>query len=174
MVWLRRSQIEALNNLDQLLFRVGRQHTVTVSDLFTPEQGSISGEQNPLLGNGDLDQGFVVAAPLTLTSPKGRGAEVIVLIGRIEAEQTQVAGQLAKMSIEDETNLSQWVWAQPNEWSDVERFEDRIDADPITIPHDVRETHRVTFHQNQIDFGGRHTERFDHFLDRKLMLENMS
>src|SRR5213594_3082662 len=111
MVWLRRSQIEALNNLDQLLFRVGRQHTVTVSDLLTVEQGPISGEQNPLLGNGDLDQDFVVAAPLTLTSLKGRGAEVIVLIGRIKAEQTQVGGQLAQMSIEHETNHSQWLWA---------------------------------------------------------------
>src|SRR5438093_574779 len=164
MVWLRRSQIEALNNLDQLLFRVGRQHTVTVSDLFTPEQGSISGEENPPLGNGDLDQDFVVAAPLTLTSPKGRGAEVIVLIGRIEAEQPQVGGQLAKMSIEDETKLSQWVCAQPNEWCDVKRLEDGIDADAITVMHEVREIHRVTVDQNQIDFGRRHAERFDHFL----------
>src|SRR3989442_1016396 len=77
------------------------------------------------------------------------------------------------MIIEHEANISQRAGSEPNKRCDVKSFENRINTDEVAVTDDVREIYRLTFHQNEIDLGMRHAQRFDHVLDRNRVLERI-
>jgi hypothetical protein len=75
------------------------------------------------------------------------------------------------MDIEREAAGAQRPGPDPNNRLDIERFEHGIDADVVPVPDDMGEIHRLAVDQDQIDFGVRHPEPFDHVLDGRAPLE---
>src|SRR5438093_13785251 len=77
------------------------------------------------------------------------------------------------MIIENEANLSQRPCPQSDERCYIQRLENGIDTNPVTVTDYVREIYRLTAHEYSINLGVRHAQRFDHVLDRNTMFERM-
>lgn len=57
---------------------------------------------------------------------------IIVPIERIETDQSQVVCKFAKMDIEDEARLAQWLGTQAGHGLDIEPLEHRVHSDVLT------------------------------------------
>jgi hypothetical protein len=70
------------------------------------------------------------------------------------------------MPIRQETNDAKRFGAKADQGLHVERFEARIDADPVARLEPTREVHGLSVDENQLHFRVGDAERLDHMLDR--------
>ena len=150
--WLEAlEKVEALDNLDQLLSRHRRPQPVAKNHCVPFEEASIPRQKNPSFSTGDVRQ-LAIAA--------------VVPIQRIEAGQAQVGGEPPQVCVQHETRLIDGPWPDPRERRDVDRFENRIHADPIPIFHDVGNVDRAASDQDEVDFRVGNAECLDEVLHR--------
>ncbi len=69
------------------------------------------------------------------------------------------------MHIEHEPRIAKRLRTQSRQPGDIERLEDRVDADPVAVLNPVGEIHRLAVHQNEIDLDVGHAEGLDAVLD---------
>ena len=62
------------------------------------------------------------------------------------------AASLPRCDVEHETRIAQRRRPDAQRRSDVERFEDRVNGDAVSIRDDIRESDRHAIHHNQLDF----------------------
>ena len=151
-------QLEAIEHLAKLPARIGGMQERTVGEGRALEQADVAAQHDAMLG-ARYRQQFIVA--------------IVVAIEAIEAEQTKISRQPAQMDVEDEARLAQRAWPQSAGVGEVEALEHRIDRDPFAAAKLVRERHRNTINEDQVDLGMRHAQGFDPVLHRWRALEGM-
>ncbi len=77
------------------------------------------------------------------------------------------------MHIKDKAGLTQRLWSQAHQWTNVQRLEYRVDANPVAVLHQVGEVHRLAVDQDQINLGVGHAQGFDHILDGGTQLKGV-
>ena len=89
----------------------------------------------------------------------------------VEAEQAKIASEPAEMRIRSEPRLAEWLGTYARNRSDVERFEHRVDRDPIAIADAIREIDRLGVDDHEIHFGMWNACRLDHVLHGDFPIE---
>jgi hypothetical protein len=80
-------------------------------------------------------------------------------------------GKLSEVNIKDEAGLSQRSRVDLLDGGNVERFENRIEADLVAIPHCVREVYRNAVDEYEIDLRLRDSEQLERLANRGLFGE---
>src|ERR1043165_10097628 len=70
------------------------------------------------------------------------------------------------MRVRHEASRAQRLGAHAQDRLDIEGFERRVNADPISVAQAVSESDRASVREDQLDLGVRDAERFDRVLHR--------
>jgi len=149
----RARQVEARDDLAELIERSFWSHVAAVSDDPMHEEASIAGQHDPA---------FLHAQARHLLVLK------VVTVERVETEEPQKLGQGPEVGVGYEPYFAQWPFPDPQERADIECLELRIHADPIAVSDRVGEADGYTVHQDQLDLGVGHAERLDGVLHRRV------
>ena len=154
----RAVQVEAAQDLIDLVFDVDPAHPVAVIDLFDTQEAAVAGQQDALLVHRDTHH---IRIP------------IVVAIETVETQQTHALGELAQMHVQDESGIRQGFFAQAEQRGDVQAFENRVDSDAVASLQLIIESHRLTIDDDQIYLGVGHTENFDGVLDSGMTAETV-
>ena len=72
-------------------------------------------------------------------------------VSSIESEHAEVGGEPAQVHIEDETKPSQRARPHPQPRRDVDRLEDRINGDAVSVVDEMGEVHRFAVDEQRFD-----------------------
>lgn len=126
----RLPKVETPHDLHDLARRPNGAHEVAMDHNGTLEKVAILGEENPVLANRDLCQIGVVKSPIA---------------DRVEPEKTEVFGQPSEIHVDDEA-AHRRLRTKPS--FDLERAEDRVDADPVAGLELITEVDRFAGHKD--------------------------
>src|SRR6476646_7920424 len=144
------AKVQSPQDLERLLLGVLRADEEAVGESATLQQGTISGQQDPLLGQADVNQRLV----LGVTGPPHVKAK--------EAKQTR---QPTEVHVDDEARITQRHRAQPGRRPDVERLEHRVCGDAVAGRRAVAEILGIAVEEDEVDLGVRNAQRFQNVLD---------
>ncbi len=144
-------EVERLDDLLKLAVRFHRANGVRVRYRISLEKPAIAREHDPLL----------------IASTEGDGSVVqITLIDGIETKEPQVARELSQMHVRNEFRIAERLGTKPSDTRNVQPLEHRVDGHALATGEAMLETDGLPVHEDDVDLGMRHAERFDKVLDR--------
>jgi hypothetical protein len=152
------AQIQCLDDLGQLLFRLGAPQPVPVAHALLFKDPDIPCQDDALLSQRLVDDVRIVP---------------VAAVGTIETQHPQVARQFAEVHVEDEPRAAQRLWPQAQQRADVETLKHGVDRHALAPFQAMGEVHGSAIDQNQVDRRVRHADGLDHVAHRGTSLEGL-
>ena len=151
-------QLQALQHLAHLLFRLHRPHPEAMLDDPVEQQTAVAGEDDKLFGHRQFHH-----LPVA----------VVVAPGGVEAEQAQPAGEFAQVHVHHEPG---WRGQGRSQGRTLDGNTARLDGmhfHPVAVAKLVAEIHRHAVHQDERHFRVRRAQGFDGILDAGMIPESV-
>lgn len=145
-------EAETVNHLDDLPIADGLAHVIALLHRAALQHTSISREKNPVLPDGVIDQ---------------FGVRKVIAPKRVHAEQTQKAGETAKVHVQDEGDVASNGGHQVNDRSYVGIHKRWVDAEAITVGHPMVKRNGRSAIDDDVDLGMRHPEGLNEVFHRR-------
>src|SRR5512140_1464526 len=133
----QRKEIEPLYNFDCLFAGLVFADQIRMRERWTLNHPPVFAQQRSLLVEGNTLQ-------------------LVIIVGRtvedIKPEQPKVTGQLAEMDVEHEARSAQRAFPHLLHGGNIKRFEDRIDADAVSLLNVMLKTDRAAIDKDKIHF----------------------
>ena len=141
-----RIEVEPVEHFNELRSGVLRPYPEAAGDLFFFENFDIASEDDAVLRAGDMHNFSV---------------DIVIFVQSVETEHSEKPGQFSEMHVEDKPWSPKRVFPYVCNAGDVETFEYGIHRYSVAVPQAVRESDRVTVHEDEVDFRVRDSDRFN-------------
>lgn len=122
------SEVKALDDIDELLPRLGGSYEVSVGERAVLEEVDVAGEDD---------------APVTRRDANEIAIDPSAVVERVEAEESEKPCEPSKVAVYDEPYGAKWFGPYLEDRCDVEGLEHRVDGDTVSIGDAVREVDGV-------------------------------